>query len=86
MKRDTPCRKCNKLHNHFSGYCLEHRKEWREGYKAGVQLREEGLDIVYKDLVWELENTATHPIFKAMGYTPLFIRVANALRKSKKVK
>lgn len=78
------CKECDKVIAHESGYCLQHRHPWREGFKAGVSLRESVGDKSIDTLIKELGRAATNPLMKSIGYTPLLIRSANALKRLSK--
>ncbi len=84
MSKDIPCKICKKLTSHVSRYCLAHRHAWREGYKAGVQLRESVTYMPDDILVKSLEDHATHPGVIFQNYHLLFIRAANCIKKLKK--
>ena len=84
MKKNIPCKKCGKLVNHVSRYCLEHRRPWREGYKMGFQIRESVLNVPEEELILELEKEASSPHMITIGRTPLLIRAANTIRKLSK--
>jgi hypothetical protein len=84
MKKDIPCKTCKKLTSHISRYCLDHRHAWREGYKAGVQLRETATYMPDDALIKALEEHATYPFIVFHKYHLLFLRAAKLIRKLKK--
>lgn len=75
------CKKCNKPIKHESGYCLQHRREWRDGFRAGVRTKESVGDAATDRLIKDLELVSTYPIAKNMGIAPLMIRSANAIKR-----
>ena len=75
------CEECGKQIKHESGYCLQHRHAWREGFKAGVRTKESVGDATTDSLIKDLELVSTDPIAKAMGIAPLMIRSANAIKR-----
>lgn len=77
------CKECGKKINHDSGYCLQHRREWREGFRAGVRTKESVGDASTDRLIKDLEIASTYPITKAIGMAPLLIRSANAIKRLK---
>lgn len=78
------CKECGKVITHESGFCLQHRRGWREGFKEGMRTRgsvgDKAIDLLIKDL----ELTSRMPAIKHLGLTPLMIRSANALRRLSK--
>jgi hypothetical protein len=75
------CKECGKVITHESGFCLQHRHAWREGFKAGVTTNESVGDRSIALLIKDLGRAATHPMVKHLGFTPLLIRSANALKR-----
>jgi hypothetical protein len=69
---------CGKMVSHMSGYCLNHRKEWMQGYKFGLRIREstghEHADYVVK----ELEMTASYPQMRNQAH--MLLRASNLIR------
>jgi hypothetical protein len=78
------CKECGKVITHESGFCLQHRHGWREGFKEGIRTRESVGDKAIDLLIRDLEMTSKHPVIKHMGLTPLMIRSANAIRRLSK--
>jgi hypothetical protein len=78
------CKTCGKTIKHESEYCLQHRREWREGFKAGVRTKESVGDANTDRLIKDLELISTYPIAKALGIAPLMIRSANAIKRLSK--
>jgi len=77
----SECKECGKVIAHPSGYCLQHRHPWREGFRAGVTVRESTGDKAVDDLIKDLGKAATHPMVRHLGFTPLLIRSANSLKR-----
>ena len=75
------CEECGKQIKHESGYCLQHRDAWRQGFKAGVRTKESVGDATTDSLIKDLELVSTYPIAKSMGIAPLMIRSANAIKR-----
>lgn len=78
------CKECGKAVTHESGYCMQHRHSWRQGFKAGMRTKESVGDASTDRLIKDLELVSTYPIAKSMGIAPLMIRSANALKKLSK--
>lgn len=78
------CKECGKKIKHESGFCMQHRHAWREGFKAGVRTKESVGEANTDRLIKDLELVSTYPIAKAMGIAPLMIRSANALKRLSK--
>lgn len=78
------CKECGKGIKHHSGFCMQHRHAWREGFKAGVRTKESVGDANTDRLIKDLELVSTYPIAKNMGIAPLMIRSANALKRLSK--
>lgn len=81
---EMTCKTCDKVINHDSGYCLQHRREWREGFKAGLRTKESVGDESIDKMIEQLEIASTNPMVKYLSLSPLLIRSANALKRLSK--
>ena len=78
MKHDCRNKDCGKTTNHISGYCMSHRKEWMQGYKFGLRIRETTGHGLADHILEDLETLASYPPLR--GYARVLLRSANLIR------